>query len=312
VGKVIEDLLPGRMTGRHAAHRLAYLAERERRPMGLGLELYGQRKDGQEFPIDIMLSPVETSQGPQVICAIRDITERKGMEAELAEVQQRLIESVEAERLTIAQDLHDGPIQDLYGINFYLNSLTEKIDSEAGDTLAETRDLVTQIVQTLRSMCSDLRPPSLAPFGLEKAIHAHLEKLGETNPELEIHLSLKPDEQLLPERTRLALFRIYQHAVSNVIRHADATRLEVDLDFDERELRMQISDNGKGFTLPRRWIELARQGHLGLVGTAERAEAIGARLKIDSSPGQGTVINIHLPLEKEAVKTFRRSWIHGL
>jgi PAS domain S-box-containing protein len=305
---ILEDLLPRRYHGNHSAHRLAYITEKTRRPMGLGLELYGLRKDGREFPLDIMLSPVDTNRGPLVICAIRDITERKEMEAELSEVQFRLIESVEAERLNIAQELHDGPIQDLYGINFYLNSIASLVKPEDAQPLEETKELVTQIVQTLRTMCSELRPPSLAPFGLEKAILAHLEKVTESQPDMKIALNLKPDNQLLPERTRLALFRIYQHAVSNVLRHAEATRLDVNLDFDDKELVLEIRDNGRGFNLPARWVDLARKGHLGLVGTAERAEAIGARLKIDAAPGIGTSIQIHLPLGREDHPPYRRAW----
>jgi PAS domain S-box-containing protein len=305
----IDDLLPQRFRGRHMLHRKAYMEAMERRPMGAGLELFGKRANDEEFPIDIMLSPVETVKGPLVICAVRDISDRKQMEAELSEVQGRLIESIEAERLHIAQELHDGPIQELYGISFYLNSLALALDEGSLKNLQETQGLVSEIIGSLRALCSDLRPPSLAPFGLEKAIRAHLETIDEANPELKVKLYLKPDEQLLPERTRLALFRIYQHAVSNVIRHAQANLLEVRLDFDENELELRISDNGKGFKLPARWVEMARKGHLGLVGTVERAEALGARLKIDTAPGKGTSITVSLPLSGEHKSPYSRNWL---
>ncbi|RPI78271.1 MAG: ATPase, partial [Chloroflexi bacterium] len=101
-----------------------------------------------------------------------------------------------------------------------------------------------------------------------------------------------------PEHMRLALYRIYQHAVSNVIRHAAARNLHITFDFDSTQVMLEIRDDGCGFSLPSRWIDLAREGHLGLIGTAERAEAIGGQLNITSAPGKGTTILVTVPLGK--------------
>jgi signal transduction histidine kinase len=84
---------------------------------------------------------------------------------------------------------------------------------------------------------------------------------------------------------RLALFRIYQHAISNVIRHAEAHNVMISLSINAENVILEIKDDGKGFELPARWIELAREDHLSLVGTAERAQAINARLTIETAPG---------------------------
>ncbi len=201
---------------------------------------------------------------------IAEIMERRKIEGELAEVRSRLLDRVEAERRELARDLHDGPMQDLYGIIFTIDSITK--DEK---TAQETKNKLLQVVQELRAISRDLRPPTLAPYGLQKAIQSHLENLKQDHPKLKVLANLMPDGQILPEPARMALFRIYQMAITNVLRHAKAS--EVSIDFFNRieEITLTIKDNGCGFNVPDRWIELARQGHLGLVGAAERAEAIG-------------------------------------
>lgn len=298
IGHKVDDLLPSRYRRSHPFYRFNYLQENKTRPMGEGIQLYAQRKDGSEFPVDIMLSPIQTPLGVQVICAIRDITDRKQMEAELAEVQRRLIDSLEAERLYLAQELHDSAIQDLYTITFSLKELEDAISKgnlALDEYLSTSKEGVHQVISLLRSICGELRPPALAPFGLEKAIRSHAEHINETHPNLKVELDLVPDGQKLPEQVRLALYRIYQHAVSNVLRHSEATILTIAFNLDDRGVFLEIRDNGRGFELPARWIELARRGHLGLVGTTERAQAIGGQLKITSSPGQGTTIQVSVP-----------------
>jgi signal transduction histidine kinase len=116
------------------------------------------------------------------------------------------------------------------------------------------------IVQQLRNTAKDLRPPALTNFGLEKAIRSHAEEFNEDYPEITIHLNLVQDKQALPEDIRLILFRIYQHSMTNVIRHAHASEVFVRFAFDAEEAQLEIKDNGIGFEVPSSWIELVRQG----------------------------------------------------
>jgi PAS domain S-box-containing protein len=309
-GKAVDFLLPDRFQTHHGRLRNLYFSEPSTRPMGVGLELYGMRKSGDEFPVDIMISPVETDEGRYVISSIRDITDRKQMEAELAEVQRRLIESAESERTYLAQELHDGPIQDLYAVSFQLKSMNSAInDQEEGEDVELAADTVQQVISVLRSICGELRPPALTPFGLQKAIEGHLEQIMEAHPELEVQADLMADGQALSERLRLSLYRIYQHAVSNVVRHSGARHLDVNFTFNDHHVILEIQDDGQGFELPARWVELARKGHLGIVGTAERAEALGGDLKIVSQPGKGTLVRVTVPREGEQGKFLRRGFV---
>ncbi len=224
------------------------------------------------------------------------IAERKRAEAELAEVRRRLMESREAERLHLAQELHDGPVQDLYGISYQLAGLGDSLHDETGMAhLAAGQATLQQVIQTLRVICGELRPPTLTPFGLERAIRSHAERFQTLHPELDVRLDLMPDEQALPERVRLGLFRIYQQMLSNVVRHAEARQVTIRFQLDGKQAVLEIQDDGRGFTVPTRWIELARRGHLGLIGAVERAEAVEGQLKITSAPGKGTLIRVSVP-----------------
>jgi signal transduction histidine kinase len=130
---------------------------------------------------------------------------------------------------------------------------------------------------------------------LEKAIRSHCEQLKITHLELQFDLHLEPDRQSIPERMRLALFRVYQVALTNVVRHAQASRVVIRLMLDTETVILEIEDDGCGFEVPERWIELARQGHLGLVGATERAEAVGGKMEVKSKPGKGTLIRVVVP-----------------
>ncbi|HZW03522.1 MAG TPA: PAS domain S-box protein, partial [Anaerolineaceae bacterium] len=128
-GQPVEMLMPPDFRRRHEKHLQGYMRAPRVRPMGAHLDLVAQRKDGSLFPVDITLGPLDSEEGPVVLATIRDITERKRMEAELSEVNRRLIDSAEVERLQLAQELHDGPLQDLYSVTYQLSELQSKIAS---------------------------------------------------------------------------------------------------------------------------------------------------------------------------------------
>jgi PAS domain S-box-containing protein len=257
-------------------------------------------KDGRNLWGHLTVSLARDAQGQPhfAVGIIRDITQRKHMEAELAEMRRRLARSREDERLHLSQDLHDGPLQELHSAEFELQALSPTLDDD--DQTAHLENMRTSLhraARALRAICGDLRPPTLTPFGLAAAMRAFSESFQQEHPDLSIGLDLADDGQLLPEPTRLVLFRIYQQALTNVVRHASAQNVLARFRLDEEELTLQVTDDGCGFQVPEHWIELARQGHLGLVGMAERAESVGGRLEVRSSPGAGTTLSVKAPLQ---------------
>jgi len=235
-----------------------------------------------------------------------ELAERKRIEAELNEIQTRLIDDAESERVQLARELHDGPMQDLYGLSLQLRML---LDVALGmtDEFEQIQASIQRIIDSLRATSMDLRPPSLMRFGLEAAISSHCEQYKKMQPDLNIHLNFSKDDpdangcagmlavEPLSERVRLALFRIYQMGLTNVVRHAQAKNVTISIYNEPHSVTMEIQDDGKGFQVPERWIELARKGHLGLVGAVERVEALGGKMQVISGEGAGTTIRVTVP-----------------
>jgi PAS domain S-box-containing protein len=232
-----------------------------------------------------------------VIAMVEDINERKQIEQELFEMRRRLMQSRENERLRLAQELHDNPLQDVIGLSFQVQGLRNDLgDSSAGQELCAMQATLEQVIGKMRSIAGELRPPALAPFGLFKAIQSHGDAFQKKHAEISLTMQLVRDDQHLPEETRLALFRIYQESLNNIVRHSKAKQVWVRLMLDDQQVVLEIEDNGQGFELPSRWIQLARQGHLGLIGARERTEAIGGKLEVQSSPGEGTLVRAIVPV----------------
>jgi PAS domain S-box-containing protein len=263
------------------------------------LEKLIPRKDGSKIWGSITVSLVkEADNRPQsVLVVLEDITHQKEMERELSELQRRRLESRELERKRLAKELHDGPLQDLYGVAYQLQLISDNLkDKNDSHSIGEAQKNINAIIRKLRGISGELRPPTLAPFGLEKAIRSHAESQQEEHPELNIELYMDHDQQALPEPLRLALFRIYQQAFQNTLTHSFANRVQVTFQIDDETVVLEIMDDGIGFDATRRRIDMAREGRLGLIGAAERAEALGGSFTVESKPGKGTTVRVVIPI----------------
>lgn len=230
-----------------------------------------------------------------VVGIVENITEQKRIELEVAELNNRLQASMELERLRLAQELHDSPMQSLYSAIYRIEELRGNADPKLKEALGDVKQHIQNVLQDLRATAKELRPPTIFNFGLENAIRSHANDIAEKHPGLNIRLSLAHDRQILPEKVRLALFRIFQQSLANVIRHAKATEVHVRFSFDAEEANLEITDNGRGFEVPSNWIDFVRQGHYGLAGAAERANALGGTFRVQSKPGNSTTIHVSIP-----------------
>ena len=266
----------------------------------LGQRQGGDNPDAQDLDLlsTVAAQAAVAAENVALLETLREqLAELRLAQSEVAEVRRRLSEGREAERQYLARELHDGPVQDLEGVRLWLGTLHQTADSGADPATAEMLlDRLLQVIDGLRAICRDLRPAALAPFGLAAALRSDIERFREAHPESEVQLDLAPDGHMLLEEVRLALYRIYREAMSNIERHAQAKRVLVRLCLDDQHVLLEIHDNGQGFTVPNRWVFLARQGHLGLLGAAERAETIGGRLEVISTPGQGAIVRVEAPL----------------
>ena len=243
-----------------------------------------------------VIKDTNDGQSPAFVVGIlENITDQKRIELEMAELNSRLQNSMELERLRLAQELHDNPMQSLYSAIYRIEELRGAANPELKEALGDVKQHIQNVLQDLRATAKELRPPTIFNFGLENAIRSHANDILEKHPNLSIYLSLAHDRQILPEKVRLALFRIFQQSLANVLRHAKATEVHVRFSFDAEEAHLEITDNGTGFEVPYNWIDFVRQGHYGLAGSAERANALGGVFKVQSKPGSSTTIRVTIP-----------------
>lgn len=243
----------------------------------------------------VIKQEAETGDPALVVGIVENITEQKRLELEMAELNSRLQNSMELERLRLAQELHDNPMQSLYSAIYRIEELRSAAEPKLKDSLGDVKQHIQNVLQDLRATAKELRPPTIFNFGLENAIRSHANDIVEKHPNLNIYLSLAHDRQILPEKVRLALFRIFQQSIANVIRHSKATEVHVRFSFDAEEAHLEIKDNGRGFDVPANWIDFVRQGHYGLAGAAERATTLGGVFRVKSKPGNSTTIQVTIP-----------------
>jgi ligand-binding sensor domain-containing protein/signal transduction histidine kinase len=245
------------------------------------------------------------------------VASRAYQKALRAETARMLAESREQERETLAQEIHDGPIQEIAHLAHRIDRLA---DEEASRPLSRTslqeglaalRQELTQMSRRLRDACWSLRPPTLDQFGLEAAMREHLDVLSDSHPLPQIDFQFQPATRPLPPDVELQFFRIFQGAINNAVKHAEANTIRVHFHADEREAVLEVADNGKGFTPPRRLVHLARERHYGLLGIQERATMIGGSMNLDAAPNRGTVVRIAVSLGNWITRIQRQGERHG-
>ena len=215
-----------------------------------------------------------------------DLSERVSRDA-----VRRVVDAQETERSRLARELHDETGQALTSILLGLKSLEGHVDTDAGSVaVAELREMVVSTLQNVRRLAVELRPAALDDFGLVPAIERVSDMVteqGDVAVEVQSHLN----DERLPAETETALYRIVQEALTNVLKHAEATRVTVRLSQTERAVALVVQDDGKGFEL-----ESVRDGGVGLIGMRERVGLLGGRLTVESSEGAGTMLKAEVPL----------------
>ena len=202
----------------------------------------------------------------------------------------------EEERRRLARELHDDTIQSLIALNQQVQLAQLSLDGHpAAEQLSTMQRMTAQIIADLRRLTQALRPIYLEDLGLVAALDMLTREMGKAI-DIPIEFRAVGLERRLSPQVELVFYRIVQEALSNVTRHAQATRADVVLAFDESMITLTIRDNGRGFEVPESPAEMAPVGHFGLLGIQERAESIGARLVIDSVPEAGTRLTIMLPV----------------
>jgi two-component system sensor histidine kinase UhpB len=207
--------------------------------------------------------------------------------------------SQEQERLRISRELHDETSQNLLAMSRGLElGMSEERDPQLLRRLEGLKALVDETLLGVRQIGRDLRPFVLEDLGLVAALRALAEGRGvDDRSAPRVHLAVEGSSAALTDEQELGLYRITQEALTNARKHARASHVWVDLRFEPEEVRLQIRDDGHGFSVPDNLTELTQNGNYGLMGIQERAWVLNGSLEIDSEPGGGTRIRVTIPLE---------------
>jgi signal transduction histidine kinase len=200
----------------------------------------------------------------------------------------------EEERLRLARELHDETIQAVIALKQRVQLAQRSIkDHSALRTLSDLEKLAEQTIENLRRMTRALRPIYLEDLGLVTALEMLARETIQDNS-LQVGFEKRGEERRLLPDVELALYRIAQEALNNVVRHAQASHAHLQMTFADQGIKLDLTDDGIGFQVPNSPTEFASAGHYGLLGMRERAELIGARLELESAPGRGTRLRVHV------------------
>jgi signal transduction histidine kinase len=224
------------------------------------------------------------------------LEESDRLQQQLRQLSRQILQAQEEERREISRELHDVIAQTLTGINVRLAALARAATLNTKDldkNIAKTQKLVEKSVDIVHRFARELRPAVLDDLGLIPALHAFMENFT-TRTGVRTHLTAFAGVEQVDTARRTVLFRVAQEALTNVGRHAKASRVAVILEKLPAGVGLQVVDDGKSFSVDRT-LQAKNGKHLGLLGMRERVEMVGGTFGVESAPGRGTTVRVVVP-----------------
>jgi two-component system, LuxR family, sensor kinase FixL len=292
IGLNVKVLMPDPYRTEHDDYLRNYRETGHRRIIGIGREVTGKRKDGSTFPLDLAVSEVDLGGRVLYTGIVRDITERRRLEAEVLRIS-------DEERRRIGQDLHDGLGQQLTGIGLIARSLARHLrrdDHPEAGTAEDVTALLQEADELARRLARGLVPVEVGADGLTSA----LRRLAENAERLfgfacTFESGIESYDLLRDPEAAVHLFRIAQEAVSNAARHGHPDHVNISLVASTETLRLRISDDGSGIRADAVSNRGDGPGGMGLQIMHYRARIIGGSLEVRRGAGSGTVVTFSLP-----------------
>lgn len=269
-------------------------------PLRAGFENYGVAVFGSPDPgvftpdtIDVL-----TAVCNQAIIALQNAQLFESLQTEKA----RIVEIEEDARKKLARDLHDGPTQSVAAIAMRINytrTLFQRDPARVPEELQKIEELARATTKEIRQMLFTLRPLVLETQGLKAALETLVQKLQDTDPQLNVHLEIDQRTEELDKNTQGMIFYVVEEAVGNARKHAQAKDIWIRAGRQNGAYFVEVQDNGQGFDVNKVQSNYDKRGSLGMINMHERAEVMKAKLSIASAIGQGTRVSLRLPLTQE-------------
>jgi PAS domain S-box-containing protein len=313
IGNKIEMLLPDRIRESHLGHRDTYAAEPSLRPMGTGLDLVGQRKDGSEFPVEISLSPVSTPKASFVSSVIRDVTKRKRMEQEIIEARQEAERANKANSAFLAAASHDlrQPVQAISLLNGALRRTVK--DERALEMIEHQENSLTAMTNLLNSLLDISRLdagaviPEFEEFPMQRLIDRLSAEFARQASHKGLEFTSVPCKSFVRSDPNL-LSEVIQNLVSNAIRYTDKGKIGLKCIERDGQCCVEVEDTGIGIekehqkAIFKEFHQVKSRGGnkegfgLGLAIVKRLTDLLEHTIDVDSDPGRGSCFTVTMPV----------------
>ncbi|MBT8390645.1 MAG: PAS domain-containing sensor histidine kinase, partial [Ignavibacteriaceae bacterium] len=270
-------------------------------------ELELKKKDGNLSWVEVHEAPiVQNGKTIAIVGALTDITQRKLAERKLQEshnqlrsLAERLQLIREEERAAVSREIHDDLGQVLTALKMDISSMQGKKDikqNELNERTDKMLELINSSIQTVKRIATELRPGILDDLGLLPAIEWQAEEF-QNRTKIKCQLKTEGDLDIIDDEVSIAVFRVFQETLTNITRHSNATQTDIKLICSDKELILEIQDNGRGISKEQIYGPMS----LGILGMRERVHILRGEFDISSKMGKGTTVQIKIPLRKNIV-----------
>lgn len=267
-----------------------------------GFELQAYRKDRSTIWTSENVRAVRDENGALLYYEgiVEDVTQRKQVEAERVELLKRLVSAQEDEQRRISRELHDQMGQSLAALLLGLKSLKDSVKEESTtQSIQRLQDITNRIADEMHSLIRELRPTALDDLGLQTALANYLEEWSQrSNVPIDFHCNGLLDQRL-GSQLESTVYRIVQEAVNNAIKHADAENISIILKKRGNRVLLIVEDDGVGFDAEALLKMPAKNRRFGLLGMQDRVALVGGSLSIESTPGVGTTVLVHIDISRD-------------
>jgi signal transduction histidine kinase len=261
------------------------------------LQEAAQRAQAGDLAVRAPESPVSDSSIEQLVRTFNQMLESVASYRErLREIAIRALDAAENERLRLSHELHDDLAQSLTAVLVQLRIARGIPGTPQAEQLAAVAEQLGALIEQVRTLANELMPPALDMLGLGAALSSHARSVSETTG-VSVTPRVDPIDGALTREAEIAMYRLVQEALHNVVRHADAQEAWLEVKRLDGRVEATVSDRGRGFAVA----PVLAGGALGLLGMFERAAYVGGKVEVDSAPGRGTTVRIQIPVKENNV-----------